>query len=347
MVKITSEGWTIEQDCPILFNRTPNISPMPEPVRGGSLAELRPLLNITDADWPWIVAFMLTALSPHGPYVHLVLYGPSGSTKSTQARFIAGAIDSTWDTKRQREQLFEPPKTSEDLMVFAISSWLLAFDNIRTIPDKLSDALCRLSTGGAFITRKLYTNNGLAKMEAQQPTILTMVYDCTKDLADLRTRCFFRALQLLPDEAMTGEVELQGRFNAVQPRIMGALFDCVVSALKNFETTKAAPGNRMADMTRWCIAAEPATGLPPGTFLQIFTPVRPPKTLNDALRALADEGAGEGVILEAKQIFDRMTVMELSDRPKNSMSLSALLRSAKLEGVSITKVGKRWKIARK
>ena len=51
-------------------------------------------------------------------------------------------------------------------MVFAIHSWLLCFDNLSVISDSLSEALCRLSTGGATIARKLYTNSGMAKMSA-------------------------------------------------------------------------------------------------------------------------------------------------------------------------------------
>jgi putative DNA primase/helicase len=43
-------------------------------------------------------------------------------------------------------------------MVTAVGGGLLSFDNISAIPVWLSDCLCRLSTGGAYATRGLYTN---------------------------------------------------------------------------------------------------------------------------------------------------------------------------------------------
>ena len=339
VVKITGKGWTIEATCPILFNRGPNISPMPTPERGGTVAELRPLLNVTDTDWLWVFAYLLAVLNPHGPFPHLILTGKSGSTKSTLARFIVGLIDSTWDEKREREELFEAPKNSEDLLIYGISSWLLAFDNMGMLPDKLSDALCRLATGGAYITRRLYTNNGLAKMSCQQPTVLTMVEDLVEK-ADLRTRCVFVALQKLAPESMEGERSLQEKFNSLRPRIMGALFDCVSCALGKFEATRPAPGNRMADMTRWCIAAEPATGLPPGTFANLFTPRVPEKTLDDGLRLLAAEGAK----LRPKEIVERLNTLGVTDLPEPT-ALGMLLGKKRLDGVTISKGGKYWRFS--
>jgi len=48
------------------------------------------------------------------------------------------------------------PKEERDLMVGAKNNWLLAFDNLSYIPESLSDAFCRLSTGGGQANRELY-----------------------------------------------------------------------------------------------------------------------------------------------------------------------------------------------
>lgn len=40
-------------------------------------------------------------------------------------------------------------------MIAANNSWCLAYDDLSHVPPWLSDALCRLSTGGGFATREL------------------------------------------------------------------------------------------------------------------------------------------------------------------------------------------------
>lgn len=351
VVKVTAEGWSIEPTCPILFNRSPNVSPMPQPVRGGTLAELRPLLNICDDDWPIVVAFLLACWNPYGPFPLLVLTGQSGATKSTVARLLQGIVDSTFSMKHNREEVFAPPRTPEDLMVFALHSWLLSFDNLTAISDSLSEALCRLSTGGATIARKLYTNSGLAKMTAQQPVILTSINDCIK-AEDLRSRSLFLALEMVDPEKVIGEETLQQRYGDIRPRVMGALLDCVASGLMNFQRTLPLPGNRLADMTRWLLAAEPATGLPPGTFAQALGANRK-QAAEEALSSPLAEGvrklASEGVRLKPEEVRDQLVDMGVSDVPSAS-SLGWKLKNMATEmaavGVLVKKEGRYWRIER-
>ena len=46
--------------------------------------------------------------------------------------------------------LLTPPRNTRELMVSAVNSWVLAYDNMSVIPQWMSDALCMLSTGGAM-----------------------------------------------------------------------------------------------------------------------------------------------------------------------------------------------------
>ena len=43
-------------------------------------------------------------------------------------------------------------------MIAANNGYLLAFDNLSGLPVWLSDALCRLASGGSFAVRQLYTD---------------------------------------------------------------------------------------------------------------------------------------------------------------------------------------------
>ncbi|HEY1601477.1 MAG TPA: hypothetical protein VGG64_17890 [Pirellulales bacterium] len=351
VIKITTEGWSVTMECPILFHRSPNVSPMPEPERGGSLAELRPLLNISDADWPVVVVFLLACLNPVGPFPLLILNGQAGAAKSTLARLLQGIVDSTFDPKRGREELFAPPRTPEDLMVFAINSWVLAFDNLSKVPDSLSEALCRLSTGGATVARKLYTNSGIAKMTAQQPVIITCINDVVT-AEDLRSRSLFLDLEMLEPDKVVGEAALQERYMAMRPRVMGALLDSVVCALNNFEQTKPLPGNRLADMTRWVLAAEPTTGLPSGAIANALRANRQ-QAAEDALSSPLAEGirklANEGVRLKAEDIRERLMEIGIAEVP-NPVALGCKLKSLATElaavGVLVKKDSRYWIIKR-
>lgn len=47
-----------------------------------------------------------------------------------------------------------------------------AFDNVSSLTEWLSDALCRLATGGAFRTRQLYSDGSETIFNEQRPIIL-------------------------------------------------------------------------------------------------------------------------------------------------------------------------------
>ena len=44
-------------------------------------------------------------------------------------------------------------------MIAANNGHLLAFDNLSGLPPWISDALCRLASGGSFAVRQLYTDD--------------------------------------------------------------------------------------------------------------------------------------------------------------------------------------------
>jgi hypothetical protein len=65
------------------------------------------------------------------------------------------------------------------------------------------------------------------------------------------------------------EDEFWRTFTEAHPLIPGALLDAASTALANQQAT-AAPNIRMADFARWVTAAEPALGLPAGTFVACY-----------------------------------------------------------------------------
>ena len=68
--------------------------PLPVPAVGGNIEMLREFVNVeSDNDFRLLVAFMLAALRPTGPFPVLVLLGEQGSAKSTTVRVIRSLVD--------------------------------------------------------------------------------------------------------------------------------------------------------------------------------------------------------------------------------------------------------------
>jgi hypothetical protein len=57
--------------------------PLPMPVQGGSIEELRPFLNLpAEDDFILVAAWLLAALRGQGPYPVLAISGEQGSAKT-------------------------------------------------------------------------------------------------------------------------------------------------------------------------------------------------------------------------------------------------------------------------
>jgi hypothetical protein len=75
-----------------------------------------------------------------------------GSAKTVLSKLLNALIDPNVAPVRAliREE--------RELMIAANNGHLLAFDNLSHLPIRLSDALCRLATGGSLAVRQLYAN---------------------------------------------------------------------------------------------------------------------------------------------------------------------------------------------
>jgi hypothetical protein len=106
------------------------------------------------------------ALRPGGPYPLLAVSGEQGSSKTVLSKILRALGDPNAAPVRSA------PREERDLFIAASNGHLLAFDNLSDIPPWISDALCRLASGGSFALRQLYTDNEEALFEAARPAIL-------------------------------------------------------------------------------------------------------------------------------------------------------------------------------
>jgi hypothetical protein len=219
--------------------------PLPFPERGTPISALRPFLNVTDADFTLVVAFILAALRDRGPYPILVLTGEQGTAKSTAARIVRNLIDPS------SVPLSTLPPSSRDLFVAASNSRVLSFENISKLSPGLSDNLCRLATGGGYRIRKLYENADETLFDAMRPIILNGIGNFIVR-GDLQDRSI--VLPLAPISNRITESELYRDFERQRAGIFGALLDLLVRGVRMLPETKLVGAPRMADFAHWAVA---------------------------------------------------------------------------------------------
>jgi hypothetical protein len=275
-VQIGPDGWHVVTSPPVRFRRAAGMLPLPIPQRGGSIEALAAFLNLPAPDeFVLVVAWLLAALQRGGPYPLLVIAGEQGSAKTMLTKILRALIDPNAAPTRA------PPREERDLMIAANNGHILAFDNLSGLPSWLSDALCRLASGGSFAIRQLYTDCDEVLFQAARPAILNSIEDvvCRSDLAD---RAIFLALEPILDERRRMERWLWRQFEVARPRILGALFDAAAHGLRRLSRVRLERSPRMADFALWATACETALW-PPGTFLRVY----------DANRRAAIEGVIE------------------------------------------------------
>jgi hypothetical protein len=262
-IEIRESGWSLVENPGIEFRRPAGMLPLPEPRKDGSVALLKPYVNLDDRDYQLFVAWLTAAMRPVGPYPPLVLQGQQGSAKSTLARVARLLVDP------HSAPLLGEPASTRDLMITAVSMWLLAFDNVRTIKPWLSDALCRLAVGGGHATRSLYTNNQLTFMYTQRPIILNGIHEFVTR-GDLIDRSLVLDMQPIRLNQRRTEAEYWHSFRADYPAILGGLLDTVVVGLRQLPSVFLTTVPRMADFAHWGEAVGRGLGWPTEDFLRSY-----------------------------------------------------------------------------
>jgi hypothetical protein len=265
-VEIKAGSWQVVSSAatPVRFRRPRGMLPLPVPVRGRTVDELRRFVNVSDdGAWRLLVAWLVQALRPSGPYPVLLLQGEQGSAKSTAERLLRALVDPSTAPLRTT------PRNEHDLYIAATSAWVIALDNISNLPPWLSDAFCRLATGGGFSTRTLYENREQELFDATRPVAINGITDVATR-PDLIDRALSVSLPPIPENERKPEAELWADFEKARPSILGALFDAVAGALAGVSSLRLEGMPRMADFALWAAAAEGALGWESGSFIKAY-----------------------------------------------------------------------------
>jgi len=333
-VVVTRTGWRVVDHAPVRFIRKAGMKALPVPVKGGDLKELRKFVNVADdGDWALALAWLIAAMRPAGPFPLLEVSGEQGAAKSTFCKMFRALVDPNAAPLRSE------PKDVRDLMIVATNGWIITLDNLSDLPPWLSDALCRLATGGGFSTRSLYTNDEEMIFDAMRPVMVCGIPELATR-PDLGDRAIRLQLSVISEESRRTERELWAAFNAARPRILGALLGAVSVGLRRLDTINLPMMPRMADFAEWATACEPGLGLADGTFLRAYMANRragveasiEAASIGPALLALLE--AENGYTGTARELLTKLTADAYStdamrrekEWPKSVQKLAGLMK---------------------
>ncbi len=252
-VVVDASGWRIVDRSPILFQRTALTGELPAPSRGGRLESLRKLLNVSEETWPILLGWIIAAMIPEIPHPILMLGGSQGTGKTTAARFIFGLFDPSDAPTRSQ------PRDPEAWAISVANCWGAVIDNVSSIPDWWSDALCKAVTGDGWIRRTLHTDGAVSVLSFRRVIALTSI-DAGALRGDLGERLVLVDLEPIAPESRRAERELDAAYKAARPAILGAMLDLLAGVLARLDTVQLPTLPRMADFAKVLAAVDATLG---------------------------------------------------------------------------------------
>ncbi|MEO0652579.1 MAG: hypothetical protein AAFZ65_18045, partial [Planctomycetota bacterium] len=253
VVAIDSAGWRVEESTEAVFFRSRLTGALPVPERGGALAELWDVVNVSPADHPMVLAWLVANLFPDLVHPILLLLGRRGTGKSTAGQKLKSLIDPS------PSGLVRVPTKEDDWATTASHQWVVGVDNVSEIKAWFSDALCRTATGEGITKRRLYSDNGVVMLTFRRSTLLTAI-----DLGILRGDLAQRAMivELMPfgEAGYAGEIELNRLFQQAKPRILGAVYDLAADVLRTVRDVRLDSPGRLVEFEKILAAIDQIQG---------------------------------------------------------------------------------------
>ncbi len=158
-----------------------------------------------------------------------------GTGKSAAAKILGGLLDPS------PVPLRKAPRDPESWVTAAAGSWIVAVDNISTVPGWFSDALC------------------LAVFAFRRAVVLTGI-DPGAVRGDLADRLLVIDLEVIDETQRLLDAELDEVWREAHPRVLGALLDLAASVAGVLPSVRLDRSPRMADFARVLAAVDKVLG---------------------------------------------------------------------------------------
>ncbi len=316
---IIEEGkWRVEES-PVLFRRTMLNASLPMPMSDGNVMDIFKFLNVTEQDRPLLIAWLVACFFTDIPHPLLAFFGEQGTGKSSATKRLAETIDPS------PVQIRKPPRDPDSWVTAASGSWVVALDNLSSVPLWLSDSLCRAVTGDGDVRRQLYTDGDFAVFAFRRCIILNGI-DLGTTRGDLSERMIPIHLDPISEDRRLYESDMEKEWKELHPSILGGLLDVVASVASQVSGVSLSTKPRMADFARILVVVD-----------KIFGTDGLAHYLKKQNALAADSLTADQFILELQKLSSfNGTSSELLERvhidrppkdwPKNARSVTQLLR---------------------
>ncbi len=251
-VKITADGWKIEDNPPILFKRFRHQNSQYQPSKDGDIRRILKYINLQE-NQTLFLCWLVSCFVPDIPHAMPIFFGEKGAAKTTVCTLLKKLIDpSVLETLTIQ-------RNPRSLAVNLQQHWFLPFDNVSKINEETSDTLCRAITGGGIQQRKLFTDADDYIFTFQKCLALNGINNVA-NRPDLIDRAILIELCRIKESDRRELSELIADFEKDLPYILGGIFDILSKAMSIYPTVKLDRLPRMADFARWGYAVGEALG---------------------------------------------------------------------------------------
>ena len=276
-IKITPAGWSIENNPPILFIRYSNqlaqVNPSPsclstvDGIDNKIFDKFIDLLNVKDSDNKLLLkCYIISLFIPSIPKPILMLHGEQGSAKTTLQELIKMLVDPSI------VKTLTFPRDINELVQQLSHNYLAYYENLSTIKEWISDALCRAVTGTGFSKRQLYTDD---------EDIIYFFLRCigfnginlAATKADLLDRGIIIQLERIPKKEKRKLPDIWNEFEILLPSLLSYIFDILVKVLQIKQKggiTFPDGLNRMADFEEYAEIISRCMGNPEGELQRVY-----------------------------------------------------------------------------
>ena len=251
---------------------------LPAEVKEGTKEDYLSLLGIWRMDDTIRILSMgldFSRFIPNIPHAIEAVTGDHGSGKTSYTETKRELVDPSG-------ALSQSLKWDErDISISALHQGILAFDNVNTtMPDYISDVLCRISTGQGFRTRELYSNTSEVILKLKKPIIIDGI-NIPGYKPDFLDRSVPISLRPIFGDRRLTENEIRQRVQELLPKARGYLLSIVPMAMQIYaDVEKELMGKlpRMADFVIWAESGLRAMGFPPNAFFDAYQQVKKRET---------------------------------------------------------------------
>jgi hypothetical protein len=170
-------------------------------------------------------SYIITLFIPDIAHVILLLKGVKGAAKSlleTEVKRIADPSEI---------ELFILNKKRNDFIINLAHNYYNAYDNVRKIPQWLSNDICAATTGAGFSMRTLYTTAEETYLKFKRCFALSSIgASLTED--DALERCISIKHPKLVKQNRKLEEKILAEFDYILPKLLGYIFDILAKTMQ-------------------------------------------------------------------------------------------------------------------